>query len=238
MLEKDDPRAKAFIDAYRGKTGSAPDLNESLGWASNAYTALFRNAEDVVREAAEAGIAAAERDIGKRYQSLETGLSGRHRTNAAGGRIVRTNAESDEYGAEFDFTRNGRSGFNHGDARIDLKEPGGLSPAGDTSYSPSAHEAPVLRPPTVGSVDLSPQAELTMGSYRDGLNSQMKAAEADVDAFVGRIQSKLSFSASPKVSVSLSASDAGVPSTQTKSFESGKKVSAMMRGGYEDSRLS
>jgi TP901 family phage tail tape measure protein len=238
MLEKDDPRAKAFIDAYRGKTGSAPDLSEALGWASNAYTALFRNVEDVVREAAEAGISAAERDIGKRYESLNNGLSGRHGTNPAGGRVVRTSAEAGDYGGEFDFTRNGRPGFNHGDARIDLKEPGGLSSSGETSYSPSAYEAPVLRPPTVGSVDLSPQAELTMGSYRDGLNSQMKAAEADVDAFVGRIQSKLSFSASPKVSVSLSASDAGVPSTQTKSFESGKKVSAMMRGGYEDSRLS
>lgn len=86
--------------------------------------------------------------------------------------------------------------------------------------------------------DFSKEAAASMESYRTGLQSQMAAAEAEVDQFVGRIQSKLSFSASPKVSVSLSASDAGVPSTQTKSFESGKKVSAIMRGGYEDSRLS
>jgi TP901 family phage tail tape measure protein len=235
---QEDPRANAFIEAYRAAAGKAPELGEAMGWSSNAYTAIFRNAEEVAMEAAEAGRQAAYRDLGVLHESLGRNPGGRHRVDAAGGRAVRTTAEAGDYGGEFDFTRNGRAGFGHGDARVDLKEPGGLSPEQAGAFPPSAYEAPELLPPKVGSVDLSPQAELTMGSYRTGLQSQMAAAEADVDAFVGRIQSKLSFSASPRVNVSLAASDAGVPATQTKSYQSGQKVADHLRGGHEDYRLS
>jgi TP901 family phage tail tape measure protein len=238
MLQE-DPRANAFIEAYRAATGKAPELGETMGWSSNAYTAIFGNAEEVAREAAEAGRQAAYRDLGILYESLNRSPGGRHRANTAGGSVVKTTAETGDYGDEFDFTRHGRIGFGHGDARVDLREIGGLSPPGQGgAFPPSAYEAPELQPPKVGTVDLSPQAELTMGSYRDGLRSQMSAAEAEVDAFVGRIQSKLSFSASPKVNVSLAASDAAVPATQTKSYQSGQKVADHLRGGFEDIRLS
>jgi TP901 family phage tail tape measure protein len=86
--------------------------------------------------------------------------------------------------------------------------------------------------------DFSKEAAASMESYRTGLQSQMAAAEAEVDAFVGRIQSKLSFSASPRVNVSLAASDASVPATQTKSYQSGQKVADHLRGGHEDYRFS
>jgi len=234
----EDPRANAFIEAYRAASGKAPELGEAMGWSSNAYTALFRNAEEVAREAAEAGRQAAYRDLGELYESVSRGPGGRHGMDPAGARAVRTTTEAGDYGGEFDFTRNGRTGFGHGDARIDLKEPGGLAPEQAGAFPPSAYEAPELLPPKVGAVDLSPQAEMTMGSYRAGLQSQMTAAEAEVDAFVGRIQSKLSFSASPRVNVSLAASDAAVPATQTKSYQSGQKVADHLRGGFEDVRFS
>jgi TP901 family phage tail tape measure protein len=234
----EDPRARAFIEAYRSASGKGPELGEAMGWSSNAYTALFRSADDVEKEAAEAGRQAAYRDLGVLHESLGRTPGGRHRVDPAGGRAVRTSSEPGDYGGEFDFTRNGRTGFGHGDARVDLKEPGGLSPEQAGAFPPSAYEAPELKPPKIGSVDLSPQAELTMGSYRAGLKSQMAAAEAEVDAFVGRIRSKLAFSASPRVNVSLAASDVAVPATQTKSYQSGQKVADHLRGGFEDLRHS
>lgn len=51
--------------------------------------------------------------------------------------------------------------------------------------------------------DLGPQADATMGSFRDGLRSQMKATESEVDAFVSRLRSKLSFTANPKVNATM-----------------------------------
>ncbi len=86
--------------------------------------------------------------------------------------------------------------------------------------------------------DFSKEAAASMESYRSGLKTQMAAVESEIDAFVGRIQSKLSFSASPRVNVSLAASDAAVPATQTKSFESGNRVASHLRGGHEDYRFS
>ena len=88
----------------------------------------------------------------------------------------------------------------------------------------------------IRTIDLAPQAAATMESYRGELSRQMGAIEQEVDAFRARLAAKLSFSASPRVDVTIATREVSSPisSTQTQSYRQGQKVSAMLRGGYDD----
>lgn len=101
--------------------------------------------------------------------------------------------------------------------------------------------APILPPDgasetIIRTIDLAPQAAATMESYRGELSRQMGAIEQEVDAFRARLAAKLSFSASPRVDVTIATREVSSPisSTQTQSYRQGQKVSAMLRGGYDD----
>lgn len=254
-----DVRAQAVREAVKKRYGAEMSVGEANEYASPSET-FFRSSVGEWRD--DAGVlrdaeAWADRHYGKdRYRS-----SGRHPGLSA--RPVPT----DRVGRQNvgDYTLRGGDVFSSIISPIQSnlytgRYPGRLPPSAwhrDWRYpipSPGYREPEIVTPGANGGgmplprrhplraeiepSDFSKEAAASMESYRAGLQSQMTAAEAEVDAFVGRIQSKLSFSASPRVNVSLAASDAAVPATQTKSYQSGQKVADHLRGGFEDVRFS
>lgn len=86
----------------------------------------------------------------------------------------------------------------------------------------------------IRTIDLAPQARPRWRAI--AANSAGRWGRSEVDAFRARLAAKLSFSASPRVDVTIATQEVStpVPSTQTQSYRQGQKVSAMLRGGYGD----
>ena len=82
--------------------------------------------------------------------------------------------------------------------------------------------------------DLSAVGADTMETYNEGARKKMAAFEAEVDQFVSRISSKLSFSASPTINASYSVAGSAPVSTAAAGRAMGREVEGRMSGAFGD----